>query len=208
MPKKSQTQQPSLSSKKNKGLIIGLSIFGGCLILLMIIALIFFFIIGRTVQKTSKIFSNVQSWEKIIADTSEPIASVPSAEEPQPEVKGNMNQAISNEIIDLTINSFEKISFPNAQPPKNYEFYKINLSIKNNSSSQQIISLFDFALKNQDKEEFDQFILNNKETDNLLDTIPPQETISENIIFEIKKNKNLRLIFNDQENSKIIIMLK
>ncbi len=209
-PQKNEKKLP----KKGKGLIIGLSIGGGCFILVIILAVVAYFTLRYLTNKTNQTLINIQAWEETLdSDTyNEPITTVPTAnEEVRSETKGKAGQVISNEIVDLKVNSFEKISLPTTSPLKNYEFYKIDLTMKNNTSAEQQISLLDFTVNNSSSEEFSHIIPLKKEVCDLLESvisIPPEEEITGSIIFEIKeKTKKPKLIFDDNINTKLIIEL-
>ncbi len=209
-PQKNKEQPP----KKGKGLIIGLSIGGGCFVLVIILAVVAYFTLRHLTNKTNQTLINIQAWgETLDGDTyNEPITTVPTAnEEIRSETKGKTGQVISNETVDLKVNSFEKISLPTTSPLENYEFYKINLTIKNNTSAEQQISLLDFTVNNSSSEEFSHIIPLEEEVGDLLESvisIPPEEEITGSIIFEIKeKTKKPKLIFDDNMNTKLIIEL-
>lgn len=200
--------------KKNTTLIISLSIFVGLFIFILIVLSSVLLLSKYFNQKRSATLSNALKWQETLSglNEEEPIVTVPNEEQNQVKQNtGKINQTISNEIIDLTINSFEKISLQSSQPAKDFELYKINFSIKNNTYQNQVISLFDFSLMDQNDEEFSLIIPSKDEISDLLDqetNLKPEEKITKNLIFETKQNiKKADFVFDNNADTKILIHL-
>ena len=211
----------SQKPKKRTVLIVVLSIFAGLLIFLALATSIGYFVLKYYTSKTTQVLSNIQGWEQVLDEVEEedPIIAPPKLlgnQEINPRKNGQIHEPISNENIEIIVDSIEAIEIPNVEPYENHQFYKINFTIKNTTSSDQPVYLYNFTLQDR-KEEFAQFIFEDDWANRTNDIdplsanmtlIPANELVKGDIIFEVKKNhKNLEFIYDDYENTILIIKL-
>lgn len=197
--------------KKNTTLIISFSIFVGLLIFILIITSSIFLLAKYFNQKRADTLSNALKWQEALNNFTEeePIVTVPNeALKAQKQDIGKINEVVSNEIIDLKINKIEKINLESIELQADFDFYKINLTIKNNTSQEQTISLFDFSCLDPNDNDFSLIIPPDSVGEIFTEEInlnPGQEQTG-SLIFEINNHlKNINFLFNDNENTAIMI---
>ncbi|MFA6295964.1 MAG: DUF4352 domain-containing protein [Patescibacteria group bacterium] len=202
------------NKQHNTTLIISLSIFVGLLIFILIISSASFLFIKYFNNQKSKSFSNAKKWQLALDGLEEePIVTVPTEDQDERKQNtGTIGQTISNEILDLQINSNKKINLKSSQPAKDNDFYKIDFSLKNNTADDQKISILYFSSEDPDDGEFSLVIPSQNDNQSVFEeeiSLSPGQKKSGSLIFEVNKNvPNIDFIYDDNTNTKILIKLE
>lgn len=211
---KKQIKNLEPTRKHNTTLIISVSIFVGLLIFIMIIASAGFLFLKYFDQQKSKTLSNAKKWEATLSGIEEePIVTIPTEkEEERKQNIGKIGQTISNQILDLQINSLEKINLKSSQPNKDNEFYKIDFSIKNNTDQDQKVSILNIIAKDPNDGEFSLVIPSQSDNQPVFEeeiSLIPGEKKTSSLIFEIDKDiQDIDFVIDDDANTKILIKLE
>lgn len=219
--------------KKGKGWKIALGIGGGCLILIIIGAVIGFFLVPRGVQKAGQelnqfneeFASELSNLEAEINEmnaedfgdyTSEEFAEDfnvdVEVDSSKNVLSGGVGDTLQNELLTATINSVEFLPKIGSSTPRDSsdQFLKLNLTLENLSDASLSIIASSFYLNDDQDYEYYPANVSNKDLQNTLElrVIQAGQEESGNLAFEVPKNVGqLTLNYDDGTNSVLVFEL-
>ncbi len=204
----SQSQPPK---KKSKGAKIALSIAGGCLIVVLIGAILGYYIYKQVQNRAEEKLDGI-SFEEL----EKSLANLPSTEEldkiaqdmekntaESAQKSAGIGEKLSDGEVIVTVNSFEKQDkVKNNTVPDDYEYVLIHVTLEN--ETQQDISVFTstFFLRDSESHQYYEASLADDSLESPISawqTIAAEEQESGNIVFEVRKEaKDLKIYYDGE----------
>ncbi|MFH2105181.1 MAG: DUF4352 domain-containing protein [Parcubacteria group bacterium] len=210
-PAAATSSQPQPPKKKSKGLKIVLSIAVGCLVAVLIIAILGYYFYSqikeRAGEKVGEIYleeleknfanlPNTEELDKIAEDIDKDVAE-------STEKSGSLGEKLSDGEVIVTVNSFKKQDkVKNNTAVDNYEYVILNVTLEN--ETQQNISVFtsNFSLRDGESNQYYEASLADDSLENQVaawQTISAGEKESGNIVFEVKKEaSDLKILYDGE----------
>ncbi|NQV13002.1 MAG: DUF4352 domain-containing protein [Parcubacteria group bacterium] len=209
-PAASTPSQPQPPKKKSKGLKIALSIAAGCLVAVLIIAILGYYVYLQVKKRAEEKIEDI-SFEELEKN----FANLPSTEEldkiaedidkstsESTEKSGSIGEKLSDGEVIVTVNSFKKQDkIKSNTAVDNYEYVLIHVTLEN--ETQQDISVFtsNFSLRDSDSHQYYEASLADELEDQVAawQTISAGEKESGNIVFEVRKEaKDLKILYDGE----------
>lgn len=210
--KATNEQSAPVAKKSGKGWKIALGILGGCLVLLIIAAVVGFLLVKKGVKTVE---NNINEWASEFENANWTLEEESITWEDNLNVateSGKVGQTLKNDEFALTVNSIKyQDAIGGYGPFDGYQYMIVNLTYENLSKENTIIYSTDVLVTDAMFNEYYPFLLGAEEVDKPLvnmQNLPAGESLTGNYVFEIMSNSedmNFKIMNHGDTNLEVVV---